>query len=136
MNPENITNRLRLFRYTYTTDSFKDEPAVTVLKIYLPALCYLKVSFFEKSIKMSSRILYGFNFLSLEYNFFIYATGLALIAAFSPPQLNMAILIFLALILVHFLVCFIKLESLKTVIHRWIEEDMQQGLLPGSNKKK
>ena len=123
MNPENIIKRLKYFKYRYTTDSFKNEPAETVLKIYLPLFCYLKVSFFERNVKITSRILYGFSFLSLEYNFLIYALALTFLSAYSWPELNTSLYVFLSVILIHFIVCFIRLEALKVIVHRWIEED-------------
>jgi len=123
-NTDLIIEKLKFFNYKYTTDIYRDKPAEIILKIYLPMLCYLKVSFFENKVKMTSRILYGINFLSLEYNFFIYAIGLIILSFLKWSELDMVIFIFLFIILIKFVICFIKLELLKTIIHRWIEEDV------------
>lgn len=120
ITPERLINRLELFRYRYALDTDTHEK---VLKIYLPMLCYLKLKFANGKVKISSRIQYGFNFLPLEYNFFIYAIGLILLAAFKWTSLDIVVFLGFFLILLHFVVCFIKLEFLKIIVHRWLDED-------------
>lgn len=120
--PERLINRLKLFRYRYALDTDANEK---VLKIYLPMLCYLKLKFANGKIKISSRIQYGFNFLPLEYNFFIYAIGLLLLTAYKWTTIDTVVIMALVLILLHFVICFIKLEFLKIIVHRWLEEDYQ-----------
>ena len=118
-----IVSKLEFFNYRYSLDQFRQAPAETILKIYLPLFCFLRVSFSEGKVRMSSRIQYGFNFLSLEYNFLIYAMGLIALATYLWNAIPAVLFIGLGLILLHFLVCFIKLEFLKTIIHRWVEDE-------------
>ncbi len=120
INPERLINRLELFRYRYALDTDANEK---VLKIYLPMLCYLKMKFANGKVKISSRIQYGFNFLPLEYNFFIYAIGLLLLTAYKWTTIDTTVIMGLVLILLHFVICFIKLEFLKIIVHKWLEED-------------
>ncbi len=120
ITPERLINRLELFRYRYDLDTDAHEK---VLKIYLPMLCYLKLKFANGKVKTSSRIQYGFNFLTLEYNFFIYAIGLLLLTAYKWTTIDTVVIMGLVLILLHFVICFIKLEFLKIIVHRWLDED-------------
>ncbi len=123
-NIESIIEKLKFFNYRFTTDVYRNHPLEIILKIYLPLLCYLKISFFENKVKMTSRILYGFSFLSLEYNFIVYAIGLITLSLLKWSDLEIVIYIFLFILLIKFIICFIKLELLKALIHRWIEEDV------------
>jgi hypothetical protein len=120
INPERLINRLETFSYRHALDTDEDKK---VLKIYLPMFCYLKLKFANGKVKISSRIQYGFNFLPLEYNFFIYAIGLLLLAAYKWTTIDTAVIMGLVLILLHFVICFIKLEFLKIIVHKWLEED-------------
>ena len=116
INTDKIISRLKFFRYKYEIDG-------TSLKILLPMVCYLKIDFAKERIKMTSRIWFGFRFLTLEYNFVIYGFGLYILAWYQWAILNKAIFIFLGLIIIHFVVCFIKIETMKIIIHNWIEVD-------------
>ncbi len=120
ISPERLINRLETFSYRHALDTDEDKK---VLKIYLPMFCYLKLKFANGKVKISSRIQYGFNFLPLEYNFFIYAIGLLLLAAYKWTTIDTAVIMGLVLILLHFVICFIKLEFLKIIVHKWLEED-------------
>lgn len=115
---ENIIARLKRFDYSYDVDGYN-------LKVFLPMWCYLNLKFTGDKIKISSRITFGFRFLPLEINFFIYSIGLYLLTWFKWEALNKAIFVALAVVLLHFVICFIKLESLRSIIHNWIEKDLQ-----------
>jgi hypothetical protein len=120
IKPERLINRLETFSYRHTLDTDAGE---RVLKIYLPMFCYLKLKFANGRVKISSRIQYGFNFLPLEYNFFIYTIGLLLLTAYKWTTIDTVVIMGLVLILLHFVICFIKLEFLKIIVHKWLEED-------------
>jgi hypothetical protein len=120
ISPERLINRLVLFRYRCALDTDANEK---VLKIYLPMLCNLMQKFADSQVKISSRKQYGFNFLPLEYNFFIYAIGLLLLTAYKWTTIDTVVIMGLVLILWHFVICFIKLEFLKIIIQRWLDED-------------
>lgn len=115
-NPEKIITRLQLFNYNF-------ELKGTTLKIFLPMLCYLKIRFSNDRIKISSHLQFGFRFLPLEYNFLIYGLILYVLAWFQWTSLNKGIFILLGLLVVHFVVCFIKIESMRSILHQWIERD-------------
>lgn len=115
-NSEKITSRLESFNYDYR---LKDK----TLKIFLPMLCYLKIKFSNDSVKMTSHLRIGFDFLPLEFNFFIYGAILYILTWFQWTTLNKGIFILLGLLVIHFVICFIKIESMRVIIHNWIDED-------------
>lgn len=115
-NPEKITSRLRFFNYNY---ELKD----TTLKIFLPMFCYLRIRFLPDRIKITSHLQFGFRFLPLEFNFLIYAAALYALAWFQWTTLNKGVFILLGLLVTHFIICFIKIESMRSIIHKWIEND-------------
>ena len=115
-NPEQVTIRLQTFNYNY-------ELKGTTLKIYLPLLCYLKINFATDKVKMTSHIRYGLKFLPLEFNFLIYGLVLYLLTWFQWTTLNKGIFILIGLIVIQFVISFIKIESMRSIIHNWIEKD-------------
>ena len=115
-NAQSIISKLEYFNYKY---EIKDE----TLKIYLPMLCYLKIKITKDKIKFSSHIRFGFNILSLEYNFLIYSLALYLLTWFKWTALNKGIFILLGLFIIYFVISFIKTESMKTILHNWIENE-------------
>jgi len=116
--PEKITSRLRLFNYNY---ELKD----TTLKIFLPMFCYLRIRFSPGKIKITSHLQYGFRFLPLEYNFLIYGVILYVLAWFQWTTLNKGVFILFGLLVIHFVICFVKIESMRSIIHQWIERDSE-----------
>jgi len=116
---ENIISRLKFFNYRY-------ELRGTRLKVFLPMLCYLKIDFKNGKMKMSSGLDFGFNFLSLEYNFIIYSFILYILTWYKWATLPRAGFLILGLFVIYFVVCFIKIESLKIIIHNWIERDRRK----------
>ena len=116
-NSEHIISKLEYYNYKY---QLKDK----TLKVFLPMLCYLKIKFSTNGIKMTSHLRFGFDYLPLEYNFLIYGVILYLLAWFQWTTLNIGIFIFIGLLLIHFVICFIKIESLRTIIHKWMEQDL------------
>jgi hypothetical protein len=86
-------------------------------------LCYLKINFAQDKIKISSYISFGFRFLPIEINFAIYGLVLYILTWFQWTNLNKGIFALLGIILIYFVVCFIKLESMRAILHNWIEKD-------------
>jgi hypothetical protein len=117
-NSEKIISRLQVFNYDYHLKG-------TTLKIYLPMMCYLKIDHVADKVKITSRISFGFRFLPIEINFVIYGLFLYCLTWFQWPVLNKGIFALLGIMLIHFVVCFIKIESMKTIVHNWIEKDSQ-----------
>jgi hypothetical protein len=72
---------------------------------------------------MTSHLNFGFRFLPLEYNFLIYGFALYILAWFNWTSLNKAIFLLLGLFVIHFVVCFIKIEAVRTTIQIWFEND-------------
>jgi hypothetical protein len=121
IDTQTLIKKLNTFSYKFK----KEEENV---KIYLSYLCYLKISFVKDKVKFSSRIRYGFHFLSLELNFFIYGLAFYVISSNYWATINKGIIILFALFITHFVICFIKTESLKIIIHNWsdLEENTQK----------
>jgi len=115
-SPDKIIDRLKLFNYKY---ELKEQS----LKVFLPMFCYFRIEFKSDEVKMTSHLRFGFRFLPLEYNFLIYGLGFYIFAWYKLTTFNSAIFLLLALFIVHLVVCFIKIEALRTVIHNWIESD-------------
>lgn len=116
MNNDKIIERLKHFDYKYELNG-------QILKVFLPMFCYLKITIKSDKVKMTSHINFGFRFLSLEYNFLIYAFGLYILTWYFWPTLNKAGFVLLGLMFIYFIVCFIKIETVKIILHNWIEND-------------
>jgi hypothetical protein len=86
-------------------------------------LCYLKINFVADKIKITSRISFGFRILPIEINFLIYGLVLYSLTWFQWTILNKGIFASFAILLIYFVVCLIKLESMRSIIHNWIEKD-------------
>lgn len=117
-DPESIIARLQFYNYNFDLND-------QTLKIFLPMFCYLKIRFSGDRIKMTSHLRFGFQFLPLEFNFLIYGVILYLLAWFQWTILNKGVFILFGLLVIHFVVCFIKIESMRTIVHKWIEDDSQ-----------
>jgi len=115
-NKQNIINKIERFDYKY---EFKNETLI----IYLPLLCYLKIRILENKIKFSSHIRFGFNFLSLELNFLLYSLAFYAVSYFYWETIDKGLLILFGLFIIYFVVCFIKIESLKIIIHNWNDKE-------------
>ena len=115
-NPQKIIDRLKFFNYKYESDG-------QTLKVFLPMLCYLKIDCKSDKVKFTSHLKFGFRFLPLEYNFLIYGFLLYILAWYNWTTLNKAVFLLFGLFIVRFVVCFIKIETLKQIIHNWIESD-------------
>jgi len=116
LNADKIILRLKSFNYNY-------EVKGTIIKVFLPMLCYLKINYTQDKIKISSHIGFGFRFLPIEINFAIYGLVLYILTWFQWTNLNKGIFALLGIILIYFVVCFIKLESLRSILHIWIDKD-------------
>jgi len=117
---ENIRQKLDLYEFRF--NERKNSSGEVVLKIYLPLLCYLKITFSESRVKISSRTFIGLDFLSLEWNFMLYALALALLLAFQVFDVESVFTIFFLLFLLFFGMGIIKLEFLKTQVYRWLDD--------------
>ena len=113
---EKIVSRLKFFKYKYELDGRN-------LKNFLPIFCYLKIDFREDKVKITSRINFGFRFLPIEINFYIYGLILYLLTWFQWTVLNKGIFMLIGIFLLIFVICIIKTESMKTIVHNWIEKD-------------
>ena len=113
---EKIISRLKFFNFKYELNG-------TVLKIFLPMFCYLKIESATDRVKITSRINFGFRFLPVEVNFIIYGLILYLLTWFQWPVLNKGIFMLIGIFLLIFVICIIKIESMKTIVHNWIELD-------------
>lgn len=115
-NSEKIISRLKIFDYNYEIDG-------TTLKIFLPMFCYLKINFGTDKIKITSRISFGFRILPIEINFVIYGLILCCLTWFQWTILNKGIFALFGIFLIYLVVCFIKIESMRSIVHNWIEKD-------------
>ena len=113
---EKIASRLKFFKYKYELDG-------PTLKIFLPIFCYLKIDFREDKVKITSRINFGFKFFPIEINFYIYGLILYLLTWFQWTVLNKGIFMLIGIFLLIFVICIIKIESMKNIVHNWIEKD-------------
>ena len=112
---EKIIARLKKFDYNFDLNS-------STIKIYLPMFCYLKIFYGSEKIKITSHISFGFHFLPIEINFVIYGLILYCLTWFQWTNLNKGIFALFGIMLLYFVVCFIKLETMKSIIHTWIEK--------------
>ena len=116
INPERITDRLTFYNYKYTLEG-------TTLTIFLSMLCCLKIKFEPEKVKMTPHILWRPSFVDrLEYSFLIYGLA-AFLLAWLFPVFAKGIVILYGVILIYFVICFIKTENMKSIIHNWIERD-------------
>ncbi len=115
---DKIIDKLKLFNYKY-------ELAGQTLKVFLPLFCYLKIDFKTDKVKMTSHLNFGFSFLSLEYNFLIYGLGLYILAWYKWATMNKGVFLLFGLMVVHFVVCFIKIETTRIIILHWIDNNNQ-----------
>ncbi len=115
-NPEKIKSRLQFYNYKFNLDD-------STLKIFLPMFCYLKIKFSGDRVKMTSHLRFGFDPLPLEFNFLIYSAILYALVWYQWTTLNKGVFILFGLLMIHFVICFIKIESMRTIVHKWIEDD-------------
>ena len=115
-NSEKIISRLKFFGYYW-------ESKGTILKVSLPMLCYLKIKIGEDKIKITSHISFGFRILPIEINFVIYGFILYALTWFQWTNLNKGYFDLLGIMMIYFVVCFIKLESFRSVINSSIHTD-------------
>jgi hypothetical protein len=116
-NPDKIIARLTTFNYKHyyhTKDS--------IIKIYLSFFCILKINFKNDKIKIT-----GHSWLSeerLEWRILVTAVFLGIFIYFNKSLPN-RIYIFcgFGMMLSYFAVCLIKTETMKAIIHNWIEKD-------------
>ncbi len=76
-----------------------------------------------EKVKMTSHVRFALRYIPLEYNVLFYGFGLYILTWYQWTILNKSVFLLLGLIIIHFIVCFIKIEALKTIIHNWIEKD-------------
>ena len=115
-NFNNIVSRLKIFNYNYELEG-------STLKVFLPMLCYLKINSGPDKIKITSHISFGFRFLPIEINFVIYGLVLYVLTWFQWTNLNKGIFALFGIMLLYFIICFIKLETMRSILHTWIEKE-------------
>lgn len=115
-NLDKITTRLETFNYNY-------EQKGTTLKIFLPMFCYLKIKSEQDKIKITSHISFGFRYFPIEINFVIYGLILYILTWFQWTNLNKGIFALFGITLIYLVICFIKLETMRSILHNWIEND-------------
>jgi hypothetical protein len=115
-NFNNIISRLKIFNYNY-------ELKGPTLKVFLPMLCYLKINSGPEKIKITSHISFGFRFLPIEINFVIYGLVLYALTWFQWTILNKGVFALFGILLIYLVICFIKLETMKSILHTWIEKE-------------
>ena len=113
---DKIISRLALYNYTY---ELKED----VLKIHLPMLCYLKINFKDGKIKMTSHIRIAMSYFPLEYNFLFYGLGFYILTWYFWANLNKAVFLLFGLFIIYFVICFIKIEIMKLIVHNWIDKE-------------
>lgn len=116
LNSDKIISRLKIFNYNY-------ELKGSTLKVFLPMLCYLKINSGADKIKITSHISFGFRFLPIEINFVIYGLVLYALTWFQWTNLNKGVFALFGILLIYFVICFIKLETMRSIIHTWIEKE-------------
>jgi len=115
LNVETIKVKLDTFDYKY-----KDKEGELI--VYLPILCYIKVKYTGDNVKFTSRTFLGFNFLSLEFNFLFYSLVFYFTSYFYWTTLNKGIFVLFGIFILYFIICIIKVESLKIIMHNWIDQ--------------
>jgi len=117
-NSNKIIERLTHFNYKYELNN-------QTIKVFLPMFCYLKINFKNDSVKMTSHLNIGIPILPLEYNFWVYGLSFYILGWYQLRNLNTAIFLLFGVFLIHLVICFIKIESLRIIIHNWMESDFQ-----------
>jgi hypothetical protein len=118
-NPDKIIERLKTFNYKY-----KYEPKNSVITIYLSLFCYLKLDFSKGGLKMTSYNNLDVSNRTLEYGFLSTLIGLSFFAYFSNSfQHTIYLYCVVGIIISYYVICFIKTETMKVIIHNWIEKD-------------
>jgi hypothetical protein len=117
---EHLVQKLDFWGYRFNES--QNSAGESVLKVYLPILCYLKITIAENKIKITSRTFIGVDFISLEWNFLIYSLILALLLAFGAFAAHSVFTVFFLLFLFFFSMGIIKLEFLKMQIYRWADD--------------
>ena len=124
---DKIIDRLKIFNYKYKLKG-------QTLKVFLPMFCYLKIDFKSGKVKMTSHLNFAFRFLPLEYNFLIYGLALYILVWFNWTTLNKAIFLLFRLFIIHFVVCVIKIEALRSTIQNWLENDNSKKIYKSISK--
>ncbi len=113
LNSDKIITRLKTFDYNCDLNG-------TILKVFLPMFCYFKIKSGPDKIKITSHISFGFRFLPIEINFVIYGLILYCLTWFQWTNLNKGIFALFGIMLFYYVVCFVKLEPLRSILHIWI----------------
>jgi len=111
VNQERIVDRLWFYNYSYRLEG-------SLLTIYLPMLCAVRILFEEDRVKISSHLRGAYFFDQIEYVFLSYLGLLFLMAYFAANPLVYA---FLGFIFIYLVICFIKTEVMKSIVLKWME---------------
>lgn len=119
---ENISQKKDLIVSKLSEYDYKYNINGTKLNIILPMLCYLSINFLPQKTKMSSHLTIGIRFLSIEYNYLIYGIFFYFLMTIVSQQIILYYLIFLYYL--YLIICVVKLESMKVIIHKWLDENL------------
>ncbi|MBI4947140.1 MAG: hypothetical protein HY840_12165 [Bacteroidetes bacterium] len=113
-NTEKIISRLKRFNYKYDLKG-------TTLKIFLPMWCCLMIDFSSDKIKMTPTAnAYSLFPFTLEFEFMMIFLFFGTLAIYMQAPFLFGLL---GIISIRFIACFIKIESMKVIVHNWIEQD-------------
>src|SRR6185369_11803261 len=114
---DKIISRLKLFNYKYNLNG-------TTLIVNLSMLTYLKIEIGPENIQINSRVRIGIPSLPIELNFLIYSIMLYFVVWYQWAVINKGVFLLLGIFLINYVICFIKTEAMKSIIHGWIDKDM------------
>lgn len=123
LNLNKIISRLQLFSYNYSLNG-------NILIVYFPLLCFLKINFENKRIKITShlrglgiglRIEIDYLLYFFIFYFIFYLLGKS--GQLSSLSECMTVLVLWFMFIIYLVICFIKMEVMKLIIHNWIEKD-------------
>ncbi|MBL0310057.1 MAG: hypothetical protein IPP77_10375 [Bacteroidetes bacterium] len=134
IRPEKIAERLKFFGYKYSIDENTDQfilkstpaPGAT-LTIYMPLFSVLKVNFEEHKVTMKGHNQFIGKGRTLETQFYLNSAFICLFIYLFKDRLAPVIYVLVpyGLLILRNIICHIKMEAMKTIIHQWIERDSE-----------
>jgi hypothetical protein len=120
---ENIIERLKFFNYKYKQEG-------NSLRIYIPLRCALKINFNEDNINITSSFWKNLNlslgaFAILTFVFLAIGIGIVLQKNIQHSSKLGGVLLIIIFPLA-FILKLIITESMKAVVHNWIEKDLKK----------
>lgn len=122
---DKLTEKLKRYNYRFHVKEAYGNPDEKILHVYLPFLCFLKIRFSGKKIAIQSRVRYisGVS-SSLEFDFLLYAIFATVLYTLAWENISLYpyVSVILLFILLHRVICFVRLEAFKTTVIRWLDE--------------